>query len=291
MVDRSNIVTESLKPLVRPPADDGGPYEVLVEVAAPVLPVLDGRYALQARLGSGGMAIVWLARDLRLERLVAIKMLHRELATDPNHLERFRREALMLAMIDSPFVVPVYDVVMAPEQCYLVMRYVPGRTLGDEVDARHPFTSQRAATIVLQILEGVRALHLHRLVHRDLKLANVILADDGRPVLVDLGVAFDRRRRILTRPGFIAGTPAAMTPEQKCGSVDERIDIFQAGIILSQLATSRLNVDDEALSRVPELLASVIRAATAPLDQRYRSASEMAAALGVVVRRLGGRET
>lgn len=281
---RDDIATVGLRPL-RIEAD-----EPVTRPIPPILPTYGERYAAQARLGAGGMAVVMLARDLRLERLVALKVLHRELLGDPEHVERFRREALMLAMIESPFVVPVYDVAIGRDEAYMVMRFVPGRSLADEVAGRAPITPRRAASIVLGVLDGVRELHVRRLVHRDLKLANVMLGDDGRPVLLDLGVALDRQRPGVTRPGFVAGTLEVMAPEQKAGiEADERADVFAAGTILAQLATVRETVGDDDLARIPPMLASVIRAATAPLDQRYRSASEMAAALGSVVRTLGGR--
>lgn len=274
---RVELATENMRPLV-----------AQVAAVAPERPTLAGRYELQALLGHGGMADVYLARDVRLERMVAVKLLRAELASDAEHVERFRREALMLAMLECAYVVPIYDVVLTEARPFFVMRYVAGRTLDQELMTSGRMSPRRAASVLLRVLYGLRELHAHRIVHRDLKLSNVLLGDDSTIVLLDLGVALDRRRPMLTRPGFVAGTPESMAPEQAAGDrVDERVDLYQAGVMLAQLITGLQDPDLSTLSGIPLDLARVITAATAPVAERYLSANAMAIGLRAVARRLG----
>jgi len=230
---------------------------------------------------------VHLAYDLRLERLVALKLLAHEFKDCAELGERFHREAVMLASLESRYIVPVYDV-DAGEQPYLVMKYVEGRTLSRELREHTRMDAVRAVHTVEEVLRGLLVMHSRRLLHRDLKPSNIMRQNDGQIVLLDLGVARDGRRQALTRPGMIVGTPAYMAPEQACegGAVDERSDIYQVGWILAHLLCgSEGKPTEEDLRRIPAELAEVVRTATGELDQRYRSTQEMIEALKKTVRR------
>lgn len=264
---REALPTEQMRPLVlrRPPAS---------------LPLLDQRYQLMSVLGTGGMAHVYIARDLRLDRLCAVKVLRPEIAADSEQVERFKREALMLAMVDSPYVITVQDIVIAPAATFLVMRYVAGRTIAQELTARTRLEPRRAVAIALRVLHGLSDLHACEILHRDVKPTNVWLGDDESVLLIDLGAALDRRRDVLTRPGFVIGTPELMSPEQRSGAaLDERVDLFQAGLLFAQMLTGMPRPDALALAAVPGELGAIVKHAMAPLAERYRSADDMTRAL------------
>ncbi len=243
--------------------------------------VLNNRYVIEYAIGSGGMSHVLAAKDLLLDRTVAIKILRKPNA-DSADLERLRREAAALAAVESPHVVPIFDVGVDGTEMYLVMQFVRGITLAEEIERFGPMTPVRACRITRDILAGLCALHRGGLVHRDLKPANVMLDRDDRAVLLDLGIALHRRRRPLTPPGMAAGTPGFMAPEQSdSGAVDSRTDLYQVGRILQCLLTG---VDAEqdlevALCAVPPALHSVVRRALAPIGRRFATSEEMMLAL------------
>ena len=256
--------------------------------------MLAGRYRLGQRLGRGGMADVFLAHDHVLGRLVAVKVLHAQLAGDDQIVERLRREAAALAAIDSAHVVAIHDAFLERGgDIFLVLRYVAGRELGTLLDEEAPLAPARAAGILAQVLDGVAALHERLLVHRDLKPSNVVVDDRDRAVLIDLGIALNRRSRRLTPVDAVAGTPAFMAPEQRLGSaVDGRCDLYQVGLMLLHALTG---VDPAAhpgdvpalVVRVPRRLRRVVECAVAPdPGDRYTDAVRMrvelaTAALGV----------
>jgi serine/threonine-protein kinase len=249
--------------------------------------VLHERYELRRRIGAGGMAEVFLATDLMLERDVAVKILHARLATDAGQVDRFRREALTLAGLDSPRIIAVHDLHLGPDEHYLVMQYVIGRTFEQLIDECGALAPERAARIVGDVLEGLAALHMRGLIHRDVKPSNVLVDWDDRAVLADLGIACDRRRPSLTPAHTTLGTPDFMAPEQRAtGAVDQRSDVYQAGALLflamtgrdaSQLAAGERT---EALAGTPHPYARVIaRALDAEPSTRWPSADAMRTAL------------
>jgi serine/threonine protein kinase len=206
-------------------------------LAAEAPRVLADRYELRRRLGSGGMADVYLAHDRMLRRDVAVKVLRPALASDPQIAQRFAREAMALAAVDAPNVVGIHDVVLGADT-FLVLRYVTGRSLDALLALEAPLSLERSARLIVQILDGLIALHNRRLVHRDLKPANVIVDHGDRAVIIDLGVALDRRVPSLTPPGSIAGTPEFMAPEHLSGArVDPRSDLYQVGMVLVHAIT------------------------------------------------------
>jgi serine/threonine protein kinase len=244
--------------------------------------LLAGRYELLSLLGCGGMAEVFAARDRMLERMVAVKRPRHDTGDDAEISERLQREAIALASIDSPHVVAIHDVGVTPRGVYLVMQRLFGRTLDEEIGAYGPVSAAHACRIARDILAGLAAIHAGGLVHRDLKASNVLLDRDDRAVLLDLGAALHLRRRSLTAPGTLLGTPECMAPEQLAqGRLDGRVDLFQLGLILIYLVTGTMaqSAVDPTQLAIPPALREVIARALAPVDARYASAGEMRGAL------------
>jgi eukaryotic-like serine/threonine-protein kinase len=242
------------------------------------------RYRITRRIGSGGMADVYLADDLLLERLVAIKVLHACYRSDPARLERFRREAKTLAAVTSPHVVGIYDLEVTSACPYLVMQYVPGRTLAAVVEQDQQIGPVRAGAILHQVLEGLVALHARGLVHRDIKPSNVIVDARDRVVLLDVGIAIDARQPRLTEPGFFAGTPGYFPPERLATQqVDLRSDLYQVGLLLAYMLTGvdpgDTHVGGDIAEQVSTAYADVLRRALSAVDGRFASATEMSRAL------------
>lgn len=187
------------------------------------------------------MASVYLAMDVRLDRMVAVKVMHRSLAEDPSFVRRFIGEAKSVARLSHPNVVHVFDQGTDGEHVYLSMEYVPGRTLRDVLRERGRLPAREALEIMIPVLAALGAAHRAGFVHRDVKPENVLLADDGRVKVVDFGLA----RAIegsnhQTRTGFMIGTIAYMSPEQVTdGRADARSDVYAAGITLFELLTGR----------------------------------------------------
>jgi len=243
--------------------------------------VLGGRYELTSLLGRGGMAEVFAAYDRELERIVAIKRPRHDMPDDAVISDRLRREAIALATIDSPHVVAIHDVGYVQGSVFLVMQLLCGRTLEQELE-RGPVTPARACRIARDVLAGLSAIHASGLVHRDLKASNVLLDGNDRAVLLDLGAALHPRRRHLTAPGTVLGTPECMAPEQReQRPLDGRVDLFQLGLILIHLVTG-VRADcavDPTRLMIPRALREVIIRALSPVGERYASTSQMQRAL------------
>lgn len=203
-----------------------------------------GHYRLTQLLGEGGMGCVYAADDLRLQRRVALKLLPDALNADPAHVERFRREARLLAAMSHPNVVTVYSVEESEGRAFITMELVQGQTLSGFVRPGGLPLNELLA-IALPLTEALGAAHAHGIVHRDLKPANVMLSQDGHIKVVDFGIARSTQRMHagqapLTGAGLIVGTPAYMAPEQLKGEeVDQRADLFALAVLLFELATGR----------------------------------------------------
>ena len=295
--------------------DDGGSSLDLPPIAGPaVRDALGGFESLMGKrvggyevvglVGRGGMGEVYRARDERLEREVAIKVLPPFYSSDPDRLRRFEREARALQMLDHPNVLAVYDVGTHEGSPYIVSELLEGETLGDRL-AAGPLDTRDALDFALQVARGLTAAHEKGIVHRDLKPANLFLARGGRVKILDFGVAKllapdGRAPSLQTASGVVVGTAAYMSPEQAQGQrVDQRSDVFSFGAILYEMLsgsrafhrgsvneTLTAIIDDEvpalANARVapaPALEAIVRRCLAKRPADRFQSASDLAAAL------------
>ncbi len=203
--------------------------------------LLDGRYQIERLLGDGGMARVYLGRDLRLNRPVAIKIPHPHLMTDPDFLARFRHEAHAAAMVSHPNLVDVYDVGQDGDQHYIVMEYVAGSTLKQLINREAPFAIPRAVRIGEQIARGLHAAHRAGLIHRDIKPQNIIVTDDGQVRITDFGVAKSHLSTAMTETGITLGTVDYIAPEQAQGRpATPQSDIYALGVVLYEMLTGRL---------------------------------------------------
>jgi eukaryotic-like serine/threonine-protein kinase len=208
--------------------------------------LVDGRYRLVERIGSGGMADVWCATDQQLGRRVALKVLHPRFAADPQFVERFRREASHAAGLQHPNVVAVFDRGEWDGTPYIAMEHIEGPTLKEIVRDRGALAPALAADVVVQILRAARYAHKHGIVHRDLKPHNVILDEEGRVKVTDFGIARAGASE-MTETGAIMGTAHYLSPEQAQGlPVDGRSDLYSIGVILYELLTGRVPFDAES---------------------------------------------
>lgn len=260
---------------------------------------IGNRYEVRSLLARGGMATVYEAVDLRLDRRVALKVMHPHLAADPGFVARFEREAKSAARLAHPHVVGVYDQGEADGLVYLAMEYIPGRTLRDVIREYGPLTTEQALVLLEPVLEALVAAHVAGLVHRDIKPENVLISHDGRVKVADFGLA----RAVATSDtnttaGVLIGTVAYLAPEQvERGEADERTDVYAAGVCLFEMITGRVphvgdsplavayqhvNADVPAPSSIatgiPPEADAIVRAATRrDPNQRYRSASDFLA--------------
>jgi len=203
--------------------------------------LLDGRYAVTARIAHGGMATVYLAMDTRLDRQVALKVMHAELARDDDFVRRFIGEAKSVARLSHQNVVAVYDQGADGPMLYLAMEYVPGRTLKEMLRDNGWLPPAVALEIMTGVLGGLAAAHASGIVHRDVKPENVLLTADGRVKVADFGLARALTATGHTRTGLLIGTVAYVPPEQVTGdSTGPRGDVYSAGVMLFQMLTGRL---------------------------------------------------
>ncbi len=212
--------------------------------ASPALLVgrlLDGRYAVTARIAHGGMATVYQATDTRLDREVALKVMHAELARDEEFVRRFIGEARSVARLSHQNVVAVFDQGADGPFLYLAMEYVPGRTLKEVLRDRGRFSPAAALEIMTGVLDGLAAAHASGIVHRDIKPENVLLTADGRIKVADFGLARAQSAAGHTRTGLLIGTPSYVPPEQVTGGrTGPGGDVYSAGVMLFELLTGRL---------------------------------------------------
>ncbi|WP_433612658.1 protein kinase domain-containing protein [Dactylosporangium sp. CA-139114] len=203
--------------------------------------LLNGRYELRSVIGRGGMADVWLAVDGRLDRPVAVKILHGDGGADPSLPERFEREAHTAARLSHPSIVAVYDFGVDDGTPYLVMELVQGHSLADEL-AAGPLDPRRAAHIAERVCDALEAAHTAGVVHRDVKPANILISAEGEVKVCDFGIASitDRAQTALTAPATVIGTSSYMAPEQVLGEpVDARTDLYALGCVLYTMLTGR----------------------------------------------------
>jgi beta-lactam-binding protein with PASTA domain len=267
--------------------------------------LFDGRYRILRRLGSGGMANVYLAEDEELGRQVAIKILNDRHASDESFVERFRREAKNAAGLSHPNIVSIYDRGEAEGTYYIAMEYLEGRSLKDRIVAEGPLPIAAAIEAARQILRAIGFAHRSGIVHRDIKPHNVLRAENGaepRYKVTDFGISRTSASQ-MTEAGSIVGTAQYLSPEQARGArVDQRSDIYSVGIVLYELLTGKLPFNGETpleiamkhLSEVPrppsalrpdispDLDMVVLRALAKDPAERFESAEEMDAELARV---------
>jgi eukaryotic-like serine/threonine-protein kinase len=201
--------------------------------------LLEGRYAVEAFIAHGGMASVYIATDTRLERRVAVKVLHAHLSDDPETVARFEREARAAARLSSPDVVAVYDQGNDAGRAFLVMEFVPGANLRQIVRDRGRLSTGEAVAVMDHVLAALSAAHAAGLVHRDVKPENVLITADGRVKVADFGLARAVSGSTVTTTGSVLlGTAAYLAPEQfEHGTADARSDVYSAGVLLFELLT------------------------------------------------------
>lgn len=203
--------------------------------------VFGGRYELHRRLARGGMAEVFLARDQLLDRPVAVKVLFPEFATDPSFVERFRREAQAAANLNHPNIVGVYDWGREGSTYYIVMEYVPGRSLADIIRSDGPLPPARVAEIADEVAAALGFAHRNDFVHRDMKSSNVIITPNGQAKVADFGIATaisGGAQANLTQTGAVMGTATYFSPEQAQGRpLDGRSDLYSLGVVMYEMLT------------------------------------------------------
>ena len=208
--------------------------------------VVDSRYRLERRIGSGGMADVWLAQDLQLGRRVALKLLHRRFAEDEEFVERFRREASAAAGLQHPHVVAVYDRGAWDGTYYIAMEFLEGRSLKQIIREEGPLESGRAIDIAVQVLRAARFAHKRGIIHRDIKPHNVIVDPEGRVKVTDFGIA-RAGASDMTETGAIMGTAQYLSPEQAQGhAVSATSDLYSIGIVLYEMLTGKVPFEAES---------------------------------------------
>jgi serine/threonine-protein kinase len=286
--------------------------------------LLSGRYRLDAQIGAGGMSTVYRAFDTVLERQVAIKLMHREIAADADQLERFRREARAVAQLNHPHVVGVIDAGEAPPpddptgfgepvaMPYIVFEYVEGETLKDRIRRMGRLPIPEAVAYAIEIARALQAAHERRIVHRDVKPQNVLIDEEGTAKVTDFGIARSLTEEGLTADGRVLGTTDYVSPEQALGhDVGPQSDLYSLGIVLYEMLTGdvpfhgenqvsvamkhvREDLPDVQMRRpeVSSALAAVVDNATAKdLDRRYGDDAELIAdledVLGIETQRSG----
>jgi eukaryotic-like serine/threonine-protein kinase len=220
----------------------------------PLGTVIGGRYRLDAEIGRGGMSTVYRAFDTVLERPVAVKLMHREIAADSDQLERFRREARSVAQLNHPHVVTVIDAGEEPasdgngaggqeaaETPYIVLEYVDGETLKDIIRREGPLDISQAIAYAIEIARALGAAHEHQIVHRDVKPDNVLIGEEGGAKITDFGIARTLSEEGLTMDGRVLGTTDYVSPEQALGQgVTGQSDLYSLGVVLFEMLTGEV---------------------------------------------------
>ncbi|NUR75822.1 MAG: Stk1 family PASTA domain-containing Ser/Thr kinase [Thermoleophilia bacterium] len=272
----------------------------------------DERYVIKRKLGSGGMADVYLAEDQELGRSVALKLLNDRHAADDQFVERFRREAQSAAGLNHPNIVSIFDRGRAEGTYYIAMEFLDGRTLKELLVRNGPTPIPIAIDYTRQIIGALSFAHRNGIVHRDIKPHNIVVGSDGRLKVTDFGIARSGASQ-MTEAGSIVGTAQYLSPEQARGApVDPRSDLYSLGIVLYEMLTGQVPFTGDTpveiamkhLSQIPEppsklrpevphdLDAVVMRALAKDPDQRYGSAEELDADLARVARGVAvSRET
>jgi serine/threonine-protein kinase len=258
--------------------------------------LLSSRYRLEAKLGSGGMSTVYLARDETLDRPVAVKVMHREMSEQEDQLQRFRQEARAVAKLSHPNVVSVIDAGEDGGHPYIVFEYVKGETLKQRIKREGALDTQDAIAYAIEVARGLGVAHARNMVHRDIKPQNVLIDEEGRAKLTDFGISRQLEQDGVTATGRVLGTTDYVAPEQAMGKpVDPRSDVYSLGVVLyemlvgqvpfsadSQVGVAMKHVNEElpdVQRRRPEVSAAVAlvveRATAKDPAERYGTVAEM----------------
>jgi eukaryotic-like serine/threonine-protein kinase len=244
------------------------------------------RFRLEEKVGSGGMSSVYRAYDPTLERRVAIKMMHRDISSDPDQLERFRREARAVAQLNHPHVVTVIDAGEDDGAPYIVFEYVEGETLKERIRRLGRLPIDEAIAYAIEIGRALECAHAHKLVHRDVKPQNVLIDPDGRAKVTDFGIARSMEAQGLTATGRVLGTTDYVSPEQALGhEVTEQSDIYSLGIVLYEMLTG------EVPFQADTQVAVAMKHVREPMPDAQRRRPEISATLAAVVERATTKET
>jgi len=230
-----------------------------------------GNYEIEDELGSGGMGVVWLARQESLDRPAVLKRIRPELRENQELAERFRREAQTAAAIHHPNVVAVYDRFVCRGHEYIAQEYVDGADLSTVMQRYGALPPQVASMILLEVVRGLEAIHAQGTVHRDLKPQNIIVGRGGEVKIADFGLALDARASSLTQPGVMLGSPPYMPPEQMMGErVDARCDLFSLGVIFYELLTNKLPYPEPEENETESLLKKMRKERYLPMRNHVR---------------------
>jgi len=263
-----------------------------------------GRYEIKAEIGRGGMATVYLARDPRFRRDVAVKVLPRQYTHDPMFRARFEREAQTIARLEHPSIVPVHDFGEENGQPFLVMRYMPGGSLVDKL-GEGSLPLKQAIKILERIASALDRAHSLGIVHRDLKPGNILFDQYGEAFLADFGIAKMAEATVALTGNSIIGTPAYMSPEQVKGDeLDGRSDIYALGIILFEMLTGQQpfaaktpiavaykqvhepvpDIRARKADLSPNLQLTINQAMSKNPDERFQTAADLAKSAGTISR-------
>ncbi|HEV3129379.1 MAG TPA: protein kinase [Solirubrobacteraceae bacterium] len=202
---------------------------------------LNGRYRLQARIGSGGMSTVYRAQDETLQRVVAVKLMNREVASDSDQLERFRREARAVAQLSHPHIVGVIDAGEDEGRPYIVFECVAGETLKERIRRAGRLPVAEAVAYAIEIARALGAAHARHIVHRDVKPQNVLIDEEGSAKVTDFGIARSLNEEGLTDDGRVLGTTDYVAPEQALGRpVTGQSDLYSLGVVLYEMLTGEV---------------------------------------------------
>lgn len=258
--------------------------------------VLGRRYEILEQIGSGGMAYVYKAKDYKLNRLVAIKVLKQEFAMDETILDKFRKEALAAGGLNHPSIVSVYDMGHEIGNDYIVMEYIDGITLKEYIRRRDGLSSEEIIKISLRIAEALKSAHASGIIHRDIKPQNIMVTPQGEVKVTDFGIAKATTQKTMTATGETLGSVHYLSPEQARGEeVDNRSDLYSLGITMYEMATKELPFTADtavavAMKQVhdpfpnpklkapdlwPGLCDIIIKLTQKSLDRRYISADDL----------------
>jgi eukaryotic-like serine/threonine-protein kinase len=248
--------------------------------------LLSGRFRLEEKIGSGGMSTVYRAFDETLERWVAIKLLHSEISSDSDQIERFRREARAVARFSHPNVVTVIDAGEDQGQPYIVFEYVAGETLKERIRRLGRLPVPESIAYAIEIGRALEAAHEERLVHRDVKPQNVLIDADGRAKVTDFGIARSLEADGLTAAGRVLGTTDYVSPEQALGEqVTPQSDIYSLGVVLYEMLTGDVPYKADAP------VAVAMKHVREPMPDVQRARPEVSAATAAIVDTATAKET